>query len=136
MPEGDEGEDDEEVEDALGFGFEAAACGAVRVAVVFVGAAATAAEGDVEVADDPAVEGAVPGAPESEGGVVVGYAAGHVLGRVDAVYQRPETEEAPGDEQFQPDDVQVEVSHHAELGGSVERPVRGGFGDSHDIDEV
>jgi len=98
VPEGDKGEDNEEVEDTLGFGFESAAGGAVRVAVVgVVGAAATAAERYVEVADDPAVEGTVPGAPEGEGGVVVGYAAGHVFGRVDAVYQRPETEEAPGD---------------------------------------
>lgn len=99
MPEGDEGEDDEKVEDALDFGFEAAAGGAVRVAIVGVvgGAAAAAAERDVEVADDPAVEGTVPGAPEGEGGVVVGYAAGHVLWRIDPVYQCPETEEAPGD---------------------------------------
>lgn len=98
MPEGDEGEDDEEVEDALRLKFEAAAGGAVRIAAVFVGAATAAAERDVEVADDPTVERAVPGAPEGKGGVVVGYAAGHVLGRVDAVYQRPEAEEAPRDE--------------------------------------
>ena len=136
MPESDEGKDNEEVEDTLGFRFEAAAGGAVSVAVGAVGATATTAEGDVEIADDPAVEGAVPGAPEGEGGVVVGYAAGHVFRRVDTVYQRAETEEAPGDEQFQPDDMQVEVGHHAELGGSILGPVRGSFGDGHNVDVV
>ena len=94
MPERDKGEDGDKVDNAV------------------QARGTRAAEGDVDVAGDPAVKGAVPGAPEGEGRVVVRHAAEHVLGRVDVVDQRPEAEEAPGDQQLQPDDVQVEVGQH------------------------
>lgn len=113
MPDGDEAEDGEDVED----GAEAADSAA----------AGAAAEGDVEIADGPAVEGAVPAAPEGEGGVVVGHAPDHVLGRVDAVGEGPEAEEAPGEEELEPDDVEVEVAEHGELEGRVQVPFWVGF---------
>ena len=47
------------------------------------------AERNVDVAHDPEVERAVPGAPESEGRIVVCHAAHHVLGRVQPVHKRP-----------------------------------------------
>ena len=59
-----------------------------------------AAKGDVDVARDPEVVGAVPGAPEAERGVVVRHAAHHVLWGVDAVGEGPEAEEAPWDEEL------------------------------------
>lgn len=107
MPEGDEGEDDEEVEDLAGCGGERG-CGLRGVST-----SSATTERDVDVADDPAVEGAVPGAPEGEAGVVVGDAADHVLWGIDAVDEGPEAEEAPGDEKLEPDDVQVEEAEHA-----------------------
>ena len=145
MPERDEGEDGEEVEDLAGFRFQdavAAASWGDCGCCVGVGAGArgkataAAANRDVEVAYDPAIEGAVPGTPECEGGVVIRHAAGHVLWGVDAVDQSPETEEAPRDKELQPNDVEVEVGHHAELRWGVKGPVRGGFGDGHDVDIV
>ena len=84
---------------------------------------AAAAEGNVDVADDPAVVGAVPAAPEGKGRVVVRHAADHVLWWVDAVHKGPETEEAPGDEELEPDDVEVEEGQHAELEGGEDGPV-------------
>lgn len=63
------------------------------------------AEGYVHVAQEPLVEGAVPGAPEADGGEAVGDAADHVLGGVDAVEESPEAEESPGEQQLQPHDV-------------------------------
>ena len=57
MPECDEGEDDRHVHDGP----------------------TCAAEGNVYVAHDPAVETAVPGTPEGERRVVVAHAAQHVL---------------------------------------------------------
>lgn len=130
MPERNKGEDREKVEDLAGFGFYAAAAGATAATT------AAAAKRDVQIAYDPAVEGAVPGTPEGKCGVVIRHAARHVLRWIDAVDQRPKAEEAPRDEELQPDDVEIEVGHHAELRRSVEGPVRGGFGDGHDVDVV
>ncbi|KFY26099.1 hypothetical protein V493_04265 [Pseudogymnoascus sp. VKM F-4281 (FW-2241)] len=94
------------------------------------------AEGHVHVAHDPLVEGAVPGAPESECGEAVGDAADHVLGRVDAVEEGPEAEESPGEQQLQPHDVKVEERHDGELLGAVVRPGGVGFGDGDAVVEV
>ena len=108
VPEGDKGEDDEHVADRSrcgpGSGFWPAAA---------------AAEGHVDVAHGPAVEAAMPAAPEGEDRVVVRRAADHVFGRVDAVEQRPEAEEAPGEEELEPDVVETEITDHAELEGGV-----------------
>ena len=92
MPERHESEDGKKV----GHGFDLAS----RVT----------AHGDVNVPHDPAVETAVPAAPEGEGAVAVGDAAHHVLWRIDAVDECPEAEEAPWYQQFQPDDVKIEVA--------------------------
>lgn len=78
-----------------------------------------ATEGNVDVPHDPAIQGTMPATPESEGGVVVAHAADHVLWRIDAIEQRPEAKEAPGDEELEPDDVEVEVAEHTELGRGV-----------------
>lgn len=50
-----------------------------------LGVSLAAAKRDVNVSDDPAVEGAMPAAPEGEGGIVVRHAPDHVLRGVDAV---------------------------------------------------
>lgn len=55
-------------------------------------------KGDVYVSYYPAVETAVPGAPEGHGGVVIAHAAEHVFGGLDCVGHCPEAEEAPGEE--------------------------------------
>lgn len=78
----------------------------------------------------------MPAAPESEGGVVVRHAADHILGGVDAVEERPEAEEAPGDEEFEPDDMEVEIAQHAELEGGIGLPIGLGFEDSDGVDVV
>ena len=94
------------------------------------------AEGNVQVAHDPLIEGAVPGAPEADGGEAVGDAADHVLGRVDAIKEGPEAEESPGKQQLQPHDVEVEERHDRELLGTVVRPDGIGFGDGDAVVEV
>ena len=76
VPDGDEGEDGQGIGDGAGCGpvFAGDAvcgvsfCGARRACG---GGPAAAAHGNVDVADEPAVEAAVPAAPEGEDGVVV-----------------------------------------------------------------
>lgn len=120
VPQRDKGEDEEKGRD----GADGAAPAAGKVG---------AAEGHVDVADEPAVVGAVPCLPERLCGEVVGDAADHVLGRVDAVEQGPETEEAPGEEQFEPDEVKVEEGKEGQLSSRVVGPDRGGVGDGANI---
>lgn len=115
MPQRDKGEDDQVGDDGAG-----------RVAG---GAEAGPAQRDVDVAQQPAVVAAVPAAPEGQGAVVVADAAQHVLRGVDAVGQAPEAEEAPGQEQLEPDDVQVEVGQEGDLRGRVRAPFRPRLGD-------
>ena len=62
----------------------------------------------------------MPASPELQSRVVVGHTSDHVLGRVDSVDERPETEETPRKQKLEPDEVEVEVGEHAEL----ERRVR------------
>lgn len=76
-------------------------------------AAGGAPERDVDVAHDPAVEAAMPAAPEGLRRIVVAHAADHVFWWVDAVEQSPEAEESPREQQFEPDMVEVEVAEHA-----------------------
>ena len=78
----------------------------------------------------------MPCAPEGEGGVIVRHATDHVLRGIDAVRERPETEETPGEEKFEPNDVKVEVAEHAQLERSVDFPGRLGFGDGDGVDKV
>lgn len=94
------------------------------------------AERDIDIAECPSVKGAVPGAPEGQGAVVVAHAPQHVLGRVDAVHQGPEAEETPGDQQLQPDDMQLKEREQSNLRGRVRRPVRASVGDGVGIVEV
>lgn len=123
MPEGDKGEDDEHVRHRP--------CRGPRPR-----RAAAAAKRNVHVAHGPAVEAAVPATPECEGGVVVRHAANHVFRGVDAVEERPEAEEAPGEEKLEPDVVEAEVANHAEFEGGIEVPCGLGFGDGDDVGEV
>lgn len=143
VPQRDEGEDDEGVDEGTEFGqpFISASASASASAFFYASLQASASgaattHGNVDVADDPAVEGAVPAAPEGDDGVIVAHAADDVFGRVDAVEEGPEAEEAEGDEQLQPDDVQVEVAEHAELEGRVAVPVGGGGADGDGVDVV
>jgi hypothetical protein len=76
MPKGNKGEDGEHIHDR-----------------VF-----TSAQGYINVPDCPAVEGAVPSSPKRESRVIVGHAAEHVLGSLDAICHGPKTEETPWEE--------------------------------------
>ena len=67
VPEGDEREDGEDVPQPVG----------------------ASSERDIDVADAPTVERAVPVAPEAGEGEVVAHAAPHILRELDAVQQRP-----------------------------------------------
>jgi len=78
----------------------------------------------------------MPAAPEGEGRVVIRHAAHHVFGRVDPVQESPEAEEAPGEEEFEPDEVEVEVSKHAELERGISFPIGLSFEDSDGVDVV
>jgi hypothetical protein len=129
VPDRDKGEDGQGVGDTADPG----PCALIRSAAA---AAAAATDRHVDVPDDPAVEAAVPAPPEREGRVVVAHAPDHVLRGVDAVEQGPEPEEAEGDEELEPDDVQVEVAEHAELEGRVRVPVGGGGADGDRVDVV
>lgn len=64
----------------------------------------------------------MPATPKADGGDYIRHAANDILGRVDLVDEGPETEESPGDEEFEPDEVEVEVANHGELEGSVAGP--------------
>jgi hypothetical protein len=92
--------------------------------------------GDVDVADYPSVEGAVPSSPEGEGGVVVRHAADHVFGGVYAVDEGPQTEETPREEEFEPDVVEVKVAEHRELERGVYGPGWVTLGDCDCVDVV
>lgn len=94
------------------------------------------AEWDVQVPQAPLIEAAMPSAPKLQHGVVIAHTTDHVLWRIDTVKQCPEPEEAPGDEQFQPDMLEIEESEHAELCGCVLRPVRLGVEDGNHVHVV
>lgn len=78
----------------------------------------------------------MPAAPEGQSRVVVGHAADHILRRVYTINKGPEAEEAPGKEELQPDNMEVEIADHAQLQRGVYLPGRLGLGDSNDIDEM
>lgn len=76
----------------------------------------------------------MPATPEGKGRIIVGHAADDILGRIDAVDEGPPAKEAPREQQFQPDVVQVEITEHGQLKGAVDTPFWGGFGDGDDVD--
>ena len=102
----------------------------------FPGAGTGSSEWDVDVADQPAIVTSVPTSPERDGGRVVREAPDHVFGGIDPVNQGPEPEKSPGQEELEPEDVEVEVREKRELGGAIVRPVGVAFRDSHTIVEV
>lgn len=91
---------------------------------------------DVDVPNDPTIEAAVPSPPEREGGVIIAHAADDVFGGVDAVEEGPEAEEAEWNQELEPDDMEVEVTEHAELEGGVGVPGGGGGADGDGVDVV
>lgn len=78
----------------------------------------------------------MPRAPEELGAVVVAHAAHHVFGGVDAVDQGPETEETPGEEELEPDDVEVDEGEEAQLGWCVRPPDGVGLADGAHVVEM
>ena len=108
MPKGDKCEDQQIRDDRFDRGLPAAE--------------RRATQRDVNVPDEPAVVRAMPGTPKQLRAVVVAHASNHVLWRVNAIHQGPETEHAPGKQQLQPDDVKVEEGQKTELSGSVVAP--------------
>lgn len=85
------------------------------------------AKGDINVSDNPAVEGSMPAAPESKGREVIGHTTNHIFWGIDSIDKCPETEEPPWNEKFQPNDVQVEECQHTELTWCENRPIRRGL---------
>lgn len=85
-------------------------------------ALSTATNGNVYVSDNPAVETSVPSAPEGKSRVIVTHAANHILRRIDAICKRPQSEKAPGNQQLQPDNMEVKVAEHTELHGRIHFP--------------
>lgn len=96
----------------------------------------TPAQRDEQVPQRPLVEAPMPAAPEVRDAVVVRHAADHVLGGVDAVEQRPEAEEAPRQQELQPDVLEVEEAEHGELARRVGRPGRPRVEDGHHVEVV
>lgn len=78
----------------------------------------------------------MPASPKCDGGRVVRDAADHVFWCIDAVDKRPEAEETPWDEEFEPENVQIEVAEEGELDWGVVGPVGVGFGDCDAVVEV
>lgn len=90
---------------------------------------------DIDVPNDPQIETLMPTPPESERRIIIGNATDHILGGFDAVEKGPETEEAPDDEEFKPDEDEVEESNHGNLQDSVVVPGLG-FGDCDHVHVV
>lgn len=80
----------------------------------------------------------MPRAPECQGRGIIRHATQHVFHGIDIIRERPEPEEAPWNHEFEPNDVEVEVSNHGELEGSVvgEGAVGRGFRDGDNVDEM
>lgn len=70
------------------------------------------AEGDINIPDGPTIIRSMPSAPEADCRIVVAHATQHILRRVHSVEETPQPEEAPWDEELEPDDVQVKVADH------------------------
>lgn len=122
MPEGNKGENEEICND--GFGRRCPA------------AERRTTERYVNIADEPAVIRAMPGAPKELRAVVIAHASNHVLRRVNAIHQRPKAEHAPGKKKLQPDDVKVEEGQETELGSGIVAPNGGCFANRADIVKV
>lgn len=75
----------------------------------------------------------MPPTPKIHDGVVVRHASDHVLGRVNAIHQRPETEKAPWDEKLEPNVLQVEETQHTKLGWCVLGPIGSGMEDGDHV---
>lgn len=95
MPEGDKGED------AQGGGYDVVAA---TERDVDVSAASCQRQfpnsGARHSPHDPKIVASMPTAPKPQRRVIVGHAANHVFGRVDAIQQSPETEESPWNEKL------------------------------------
>ena len=78
----------------------------------------------------------MPAAPELHHAVVIAHTADHILGRIHAVEKCPEAEEAPGNQQLEPDVLEVEKPEHRKLGGGVVLPRRFGVEYGHHVHVV
>lgn len=66
----------------------------------------------------------MPSAPKFDGRGGITHASHHIFRWIDAVDKSPQSEESPWDEQFEPDDVKIEVAQHGELHRREQFPVR------------
>jgi hypothetical protein len=80
------------------------------------------AQWHIDIANNPQIITLVPTPPESQGRIIVGHTADHVLGSLDTVKESPKTEEAPDDEEFEPDEDQIEKDNHGDLQDGVVVP--------------
>lgn len=71
-----------------------------------------------------------------KGAEVVANTTDHVFRRVDAVNEGPKPEEAPREQQFEPNDHEIKVGEERKLGSSIVVPVRICQVDSADVDKM
>jgi hypothetical protein len=57
----------------------------------------------------------MPTSPESQSRIIVDHASDHVLWRLNTVQHRPQSEEPPNNQEFEPDQDQVEETNHTDL---------------------
>jgi hypothetical protein len=103
MPKSDEGEDDQVISN--GSSGPSPAAGAAP------------SKRNKEVSNNPSIVTSMPPTPELDSRGCITHTTDHILGWIDAIYESPKTEETPRDEEFKPDDVEVEVAQHTELHG-------------------
>lgn len=72
-------------------------------------------QGHENVADRPTVKGTMPALPEPLRREIVAHAPDHVFLRKHPVRKPPQPKESPRDQQFHPDNHQIEIPNHAQL---------------------
>ena len=81
-----------------------------------------AAQRHVHITNQSQVETPVLTPPESQSRIVVDHISNHVLGCLNTVGQRPNTEESPDEQQLEPDQDQVKKPNHTNLKDRVVVP--------------
>lgn len=70
----------------------------------------TPSQRNINIPHNKPIETPMPPPPKRQRRIIITHTANHIFRRIDAVDEGPETEEAPWNEEFEPDYVQVEVA--------------------------
>ena len=89
---------------------------------------------NINISNNPAIETTMPTTPEGSDTVIIAHTTDHVFGGIDTIEEGPEAEEAPGEEEFQPDVLEVVVAEASEFRGGVGGPVWLGFEDGDHVE--